>query len=105
MSPTAPHRTTALTAQDIAALPAAPDLRTTCRALGISRSKGYELLAAGEFPLEGFKVGSLWRFRLTDLAAFLGLPSPGGAHTAHTPFATSDGSQASGVQIRQDRAG
>lgn len=62
-----------LTARDIADLPAAVDLLTACRALGISRSKGYELLADGAFPIEPLRVGSLWRFRTSDLRAYLGI--------------------------------
>lgn len=61
----------ALTTRDLAALPAALDLVTACRALGISRSKGYGLLRAGEFPLPALRIGGQWRFRASDLCALL----------------------------------
>jgi excisionase family DNA binding protein len=65
--------TRALTIEQVNSLPAAPALEPTCHAIGISRSKGYELLAAGEFPIPALRVGNQWRFRLTDLRAYLGL--------------------------------
>lgn len=65
------HR--ALTAQEMAELPAALDLATACRAMNISRSKGYDLLRAGRFPVEALRIGGQWRFRASDLRAYLGV--------------------------------
>ncbi len=38
--------------------PPTVDVRTACRVLGISRSHGYNLIAAGEFPAKVITVGS-----------------------------------------------
>lgn len=67
------RRAAALTSREIEGLPAAIDLVTACRALNISRSKGYELLAVGEFPIPALRVGSIWRFRAADLRSYLGI--------------------------------
>lgn len=68
-----------LTARDLGELPASLDLMTVCRGLNVSRSKGYELLAAGKFPIPALRIGGQWRFRATDLRAYLGYPEDGAA--------------------------
>jgi predicted DNA-binding transcriptional regulator AlpA len=54
------------------------DIRTKLVPLGdaltrfsLSRSSGYRLIQAGEFPLPVIKVGRCWFVRSADLEAFL----------------------------------
>ena len=50
--------TRALTLAEIAGLPAVTDLVTAGRALGIGRTKAYELARAGQFPCPVIRAGS-----------------------------------------------
>jgi hypothetical protein len=63
--------TTGLSVGDLANLPAAVDLATACRALSISRNKGYDLLRDGAFPVPALRLGSSYRFRGSDLRRLL----------------------------------
>ena len=67
----------ALTLAEVAALPAVTDLVTAGRALGIGRTKAYELARAGQFPCPVIRVGSSWLVPTAGLLAALGLPVPG----------------------------
>ncbi len=49
------------TAQEVAALGLYTDLGTASSVLGMSRSHGYRLARAGEFPVEVIKIGSRYR--------------------------------------------
>ncbi|WP_216651381.1 hypothetical protein [Actinomadura litoris] len=93
------------TADDIRKWPATVDVATASRAIGISRSYGYELAKRGEFPVESLTVGSVTRVLTTDLMRKLGIPlhapetseaAPGGAASAHDvpDKDNDDGSQA-----------
>ncbi|RMI42222.1 helix-turn-helix domain-containing protein [Actinomadura harenae] len=68
-----------LTAEQISDLPASIDLVTAARALGVGRTKAYELARTGRFPCAVWKVGRSYRVRTSDLQTFLGLT------TAPTP--------------------
>jgi len=69
--------TQALTLAEIAELPAVTDLVTAGRALGIGRTKAYELARAGQFPCPLIRAGGTWRVPTAGLLALLGLPVPG----------------------------
>ena len=69
--------TQALTLAEIAELPAVTGLVTAGRALGLGRTKAYELARAGQFPCPVIRVGSSWLVPSAGLLAVLGLPVPG----------------------------
>jgi hypothetical protein len=43
------------------------------RALGIGRSRAYEMAAAGDFPVEVLRFGARWKVRTADLRQYLRL--------------------------------
>ena len=53
--------TRALTLDEIAGLPAVTDLVTAGRALGLGRTKAYELARTGQFPCPVIRAGTTWR--------------------------------------------
>lgn len=55
------------------ALPVSVDLETGNRALGIGRSKGYELAKRDQYPCKVLRVGSGYRVVTADLLNLLGL--------------------------------
>lgn len=69
--------TRALTLAEIAELPAVTDLVTAGQALGIGRTRAYELARAGQFPCPVIRAGTTWRVPTAGLLALLGLPVPG----------------------------
>jgi hypothetical protein len=78
-----------LTLDQIAALPAVTDLVTAGRALGLGRSKAYELARAGQFPCPVIRAGKTWLVPTAGLLALLGMPVPGtsGPGDDHGPSA------------------
>ena len=60
---------------ELLALPAAIDLETGNRALGLGRSKGYELARRGLYPCKVLRLGNAYRVVTADLLEVLGLPS------------------------------
>jgi hypothetical protein len=69
--------TRSLTLAEIAGLPAVTDLVTAGRALGLGRTKAYELARAGQFPCPVIRTGKSWMVPTAGLLALLGLPVPG----------------------------
>ncbi len=65
-----------LTLAEIADLPAVTDLVTAGRALGLGRTKAYELARAGQFPCPVIRAGKNWMVPTAGLLALLGLPVP-----------------------------
>jgi hypothetical protein len=65
-----------LTAADLGSLPAATDLLTAARALGLGRTRAYQLAAAGQFPCPVIKTGRTYLVPTAGLLALLGLPAP-----------------------------
>lgn len=55
------------------ALPVSVDLETGNRALGIGRSKGYELAKRDQYPCKVLRVGNGYRVVTADLLNLLGL--------------------------------
>jgi hypothetical protein len=62
-----------MTREELLALPAAVDLDTGNRALGLGRSKGYELAKRGEYPCKVLRLGKAYRVVTADLLNLLGL--------------------------------
>lgn len=62
-----------LTRAELLALPAVVDLVTAARALGIGRTKAYELAQADQFPTPLLRVGNRYRARTADLLRLLNL--------------------------------
>jgi hypothetical protein len=60
-----------LTIDDLHDLPATIDLLTAARALGIGRTKAYELAQVGEFPCRIIRIGDLYRVATADLIGLL----------------------------------
>lgn len=62
-----------MTREELLALPAAIDLDTGNRALGLGRSKGYELAKRGQYPCKVLRLGKAYRVVTADLLNLLGL--------------------------------
>ncbi|WP_329127846.1 hypothetical protein [Streptomyces sp. NBC_01465] len=62
-----------MTREELLALPVAVDLETGNRALGLGRSKGYELAKRGLYPCKVLRLGNAYRVVTADLLALLGL--------------------------------
>jgi hypothetical protein len=58
-------------------LPAVTDLVTAGRALGLGRTRAYELARAGQFPCPVIRAGKSWLVPTAGLLTVLGLPVPG----------------------------
>ena len=56
-----------MTEAEVLALPAAVDLATAGRALGIGRTKAFELAREGRFPVKVLQVGEKFRVPRTAL--------------------------------------
>lgn len=67
------ERATGMTREELLALPVAVDLDTGNRALGLGRSKGYELAKRGEYPCKVLRLGKAYRVVTADLLNLLGL--------------------------------
>lgn len=69
----APRQAEPVTADDLRKWPAAIDLKTAARALGIGMTKAYELAGADEFPVRLLRLGGTYRVSTADLCEFLGI--------------------------------
>jgi hypothetical protein len=65
-----------LTPAELASLPAATDLLTAARALGLGRTRAYQMARAGQFPCPVIKTGRTYLVPTAGLLALLGLPAP-----------------------------
>ncbi|GHA39837.1 hypothetical protein GCM10010372_44910 [Streptomyces tauricus] len=59
--------------EELLALPVSVDLETGNRALGLGRSKGYELAKRGQYPCKVLRLGKAYRVVTADLLNLLGL--------------------------------
>jgi hypothetical protein len=59
--------------EELLALPVAVDLDTSNRALGLGRSKGYELAKRGAYPCKVLRLGNAYRVVTAELLELLGL--------------------------------
>ncbi|WP_198533739.1 hypothetical protein [Streptomyces odonnellii] len=66
-------RARGMSREELLELPAAVDLETGNRALGLGRSKGYELAKRGQYPCRVLRLGNAYRVVTADLLALLGL--------------------------------
>jgi len=66
-------RARGMSREELLELPAAVDLETGNRALGLGRSKGYELAKRGQYPCKVLRLGNAYRVVTADLLALLGL--------------------------------
>lgn len=64
-----------LTVRELLDLPAVVDVETASRALGISRSHGYNLARSGDFPCKVIRAGRCFRVQTADLRRVLGVPN------------------------------
>jgi predicted DNA-binding transcriptional regulator AlpA len=61
----------ALTLDELRALPATIDLPTAARALGLGRTKAYELAKRDQFPCRILRIGSTYRIPTAELLHYL----------------------------------
>jgi hypothetical protein len=73
-----PAVTRGLTLAELQTLPAVTSLVSAGRALGLGRTKAYELARAGEFPCPVIRAGKTYLVPTAGLLALLGLSVPGG---------------------------
>lgn len=66
-------RAKGMSREELLVLPVAVDLETGNRALGLGRSKGYELAKRGQYPCKVLRLGNAYRVVTADLLALLGL--------------------------------
>ena len=62
-----------LTFNELNALPTVVDLITAARALGIGRTKAYQLAATGAFPVRIIRVGTAYHVPTAELLKILGV--------------------------------
>ncbi|MET9565434.1 hypothetical protein [Streptomyces tauricus] len=62
-----------MTREELLTLPVSVDLETSNRALGLGRSKGYELAKRGQYPCKVLRLGKAYRVVTADLLNLLGL--------------------------------
>jgi predicted DNA-binding transcriptional regulator AlpA len=66
-----------MTLAELLTMPVTVDIGTASRALGLSRSTGYELARRGEFPCRVLHVGSSYRVPTAELLRLLGIDTRG----------------------------
>lgn len=59
--------------EEVLQLPVSFDLETAGRAIGIGRTKAYEMARKGQFPCKVLKLGNQYRVTRTELFQLLGL--------------------------------
>lgn len=69
-----------LSVAEIQQLPAVVDVVTAGKALGLGRTKSYQLVRAGEFPCRIIRVGGSYLVPTAELLALLGLDPHGLDH-------------------------
>ncbi|MGH3721278.1 MAG: DNA-binding protein [Pseudonocardiaceae bacterium] len=77
-----------LTFDQLHALPTVVNLMTAARALGIGRTKAYQLAHTGQFPVRIIRVGTNYHIPTTDLLTVLGVtlvPPPRTSTETKTP--------------------
>ncbi|MET7395958.1 DNA-binding protein [Dactylosporangium sp. NPDC005572] len=67
----------ALSRKELLALPAVVGLVTAAHAMGIGRTRAFELVRRGDFPVPVLRVGVTYRVPTAGLLRLLGL-APGG---------------------------
>jgi hypothetical protein len=67
-----------LSVADVQHLPAVVDVVTAGRALGLGRTKTYQLARTGQFPCRVIRIGKTYLVPTAELLALLGLAARGG---------------------------
>lgn len=67
------ERAKGMSREELLGLPVSVDLETSNRALGLGRSKGYELAKRGQYPCKVLRLGNAYRVVTADLLNLLGL--------------------------------
>ena len=62
-----------LSRDELLQLPAMIDLATAARALGVGRTKAYDLAKSGDFPCPVLRIGTSYRVRTADLLKLVGV--------------------------------
>lgn len=62
-----------MTRAELLALPASVGVEVAFRAIGVGRSKGYEMLRADELPFQVLRLGSTYRVPTAPLLTLLGI--------------------------------
>lgn len=65
-----------LSSAELLALPAAIDLETANLAIGLGRSKGYDLARRDAYPCRVLRLGKQYRVITADLLRLLGIETP-----------------------------
>ncbi|GAA1094676.1 hypothetical protein GCM10009663_42610 [Kitasatospora arboriphila] len=73
---------TGMSRAELLALPAAIDLDTANRAIGLGRSKGYELARRDAYPCRVLRLGKKYRVITADLLRLLGIDATAGGEAA-----------------------
>jgi hypothetical protein len=68
--------TRGLSIAEVGELPAVVDLVTAGQALGLGRTKAYQLARNGQFPCPAIRAGKTYLVPVAGLLAVLGLPVP-----------------------------
>jgi hypothetical protein len=68
--------TRGLSLAEVGGLPAVVDLVTAGQALGLGRTKAYQLARTGQFPCPVIRAGKTYLVPTAGLLALLGLPLP-----------------------------
>lgn len=76
-----------LTPAELLALPAAVDLETAGRAMGLGRTKSHELARAGDFPVRVLRLGRSYRVATADILALLNIERPADSQQDGAPAA------------------
>ena len=66
-----------LSVAEVLALPSVVDVVTAGRALGMGRTKSYQLARSGQFPCRVIEIGASYVVPTAELLTLLGLPVPG----------------------------
>jgi hypothetical protein len=66
-----------MTMAEVMMLPAVTDLVSAGKALGMGRTRSYELAQAGTFPCRLLRIGRTYQVPTAGLLTLLGVPLPG----------------------------
>ncbi|WP_242902525.1 DNA-binding protein [Actinomadura terrae] len=64
-----------MTQEELLALPTTVGIETAARAIGLGRTRAYELARRGQFPCKVIRVGVSYRVVTVDLRRLLGIES------------------------------
>jgi excisionase family DNA binding protein len=67
-----------MTREELATLPITTTIETAARALGLGRTRAYELARQGRFPCKVIRIGTSYRVVTADLRDLLAVHDRGG---------------------------